>query len=71
MQDCMPTQCFSPAKLPACKEYSTLSVKLKGDTVIVIGSPYQINKPSQYPLPGTLVCVLIKLVVISEFSIEF
>ena len=34
---------FRTAKLSACKEYSTLCVKLKGGKVITIGSPYQIN----------------------------
>ena len=53
------------------KEYFTLSVKLKGDKVIRIRLPYQINKLYQYPLPGQLVCVLIKLVVIKEFRIEY
>ena len=38
---------------------------------IIIGSLYQINTLYQYPLPGKLVCVLIKLVVIKEFGIEF
>ena len=38
-------------------------------TAIIIGSPYQMN--THYPLPGELVCVLIKLAVIKEFCIEF
>ena len=39
-------------------------------TAIIIGSPYQMNMQYQYPLPGELVCVLIKLAVIKEFHIE-
>ena len=38
---------------------------------IIIGSPYQMNTHYQYPLPGKLVCVLIKLAAIREFRIEF
>ena len=40
-------------------------------TVIIIGSPYQMNTHYQKPLPGKLVCVLLKLAVIKEFRIEF
>ena len=40
-------------------------------TAIIIGSPYQMNTHYQKPLPGKLVCVLIKLAVIKEFRIEF
>ena len=40
-------------------------------TAIIIGSPYQMNAYYLYPLPGKLVCVLIKLAVIKEVHIEF
>ena len=40
-------------------------------TAIIIGSPYQMDTHYQKPLPGKLVCVMIKLAVIKEFRIEF
>ena len=40
-------------------------------TVIIIGSPYQMNTHYQKPLPGKLVCALIKLAVIKDFTLNF
>ena len=49
-----------------------MCVKLIADKVVIIGYIFEAvsnnKKLDQYPLPGTLVCVLIKLVVISEFN---
>ena len=41
------------------------------EMAIIIGSPYQMNSHYHEPLPGKLVCVLLKLAVIKEFRIEF
>ena len=50
--------------LPLRNYQHAKSILLCGGKAIIIGSPYQMNTLYQYPLPGKLVCVFIKLVVI-------
>ena len=53
---------FPHCEITSMQRVFHLCVKLKGGKVIIIGSPYQINKFYQYPLPGRLVCVRINAI---------